>query len=81
LLRGLNAEQAVTMAVAVGACNIEAADALSGIRSWEETQARVAGGWPRHAMHLDAAGWRCDAPTGLWLGPTQANPPGVGREV
>ncbi len=71
LLRGYSAEQAVTMAVAVGACNIEAADALSGIRSWEETQARVAGGWPRHSLHLDATGWRFDGQQGVWLGPGQ----------
>jgi sugar/nucleoside kinase (ribokinase family) len=68
LLRGLSAEQAVTMAVAVGACNIEAADALSGIRSWEATQARVASCWPRHILHLDAAGWRFDGQQGLWVG-------------
>lgn len=56
LLRGHSAEQVVTMAVAVGTCNIEAADALSGIRSWEETQARVVGGWPRHVPDLNASG-------------------------
>jgi sugar/nucleoside kinase (ribokinase family) len=49
-----------------GACNIEAPDALSGIRSWEETQARVAGGWPQHCLHLDAPGWRFDELHGLW---------------
>jgi sugar/nucleoside kinase (ribokinase family) len=47
LLRGLPFEEAVTMAAAVGACNVEAADALGGLRSWEETRARVARGWPR----------------------------------
>jgi sugar/nucleoside kinase (ribokinase family) len=71
LLLGYSAEQAVTMAVAVGACNIEAPDALSGIRSWEETQARVASGWPRHSLHLDATGWRFDGQQGVWLGPGQ----------
>lgn len=69
LLRGLSAEQAVTMAVAVGACNVEAADTLSGIRSWDETQARVAAGWPRHPLVLRAAGWRFDAQHGHWMGP------------
>lgn len=69
LLRGLNAEQAVLMAVAVGACNIEAADALSGIRSWQETQARVAGGWPRHRMRLETDGWCYSEPEGLWTRP------------
>lgn len=69
LLRGLNAEQAVLMAVAVGACNIEAADALSGIRPWEETRARVAGGWPRHRMRLETDGWRYSGAEGLWTRP------------
>ena len=69
LLRGLSAEQAVLMAVAVGACNIEAADALSGIRLWEETRARVAGGWSRHEMVIDTAGWQFSGQLGLWMGP------------
>jgi sugar/nucleoside kinase (ribokinase family) len=66
LLRGLGAAEAVTMAVAVGACNIEAADALSGIRSWDATRQRVAGGWPRRPLHLDAPGWWFDAPHEVW---------------
>ncbi len=32
-------------AVAVGACGVEAMDAVSGIRSWEDTVARIEGGW------------------------------------
>ena len=36
LLRDMTPEQALTMATAVGACNVEAADGLSGLRSWEE---------------------------------------------
>ncbi len=81
LLRGLSAEQAVTMAVAVGACNIEAADALSGIRSWEETQARVVGGWARHSMHLHAAGWHFDGQQDLWVGPAQSDPASPAPDV
>ena len=68
-LRDLAPEDAVTAAVAVGACNVEAADTLSGIRSWEETMARVAGGWPHHPLKLDAAGWHFDQGHGLWVGP------------
>jgi sugar/nucleoside kinase (ribokinase family) len=48
LLRDLPPVEAMTMAVAVGACNVEAADALSGLRTWDETQARIAAGWPRN---------------------------------
>jgi sugar/nucleoside kinase (ribokinase family) len=48
-LRGLPAEETMTMAVAVGACCCEAPDATSGIRSWEATRQRVAAGWARLA--------------------------------
>ncbi len=50
LLRGLPPTDTMTMAVAVGACNVEATDALSGIRSWDDTRARVQSGWPRRAL-------------------------------
>ncbi len=49
LLRDLPPAEAMTMAVAVGACNVEAADALGGLRTWEETRARIAAGWPQKA--------------------------------
>ncbi len=67
LLRDLPPEQAVTAAVAVGACNVEAADALSGIRTWEDTLARIAGGWPRRPLKLaPSSGWQEDPASGLW---------------
>ncbi len=47
LLKGLSPEDALTMACAVGACCVEASDASSGIRSWEETEKRVKAGWTR----------------------------------
>jgi len=69
LLRGLSLEDTLTAAVAVGACNVEAADALGGIRSWEETWRRVQAGWPRHDLTLDAPGWRYDDQHHVWIGP------------
>ena len=68
LLRDMPPQAAVTAAVAVGACNVEAADTLSGVRPWEETMRRVAGGWAHHALQLDAPGWRFDAGHQLWVG-------------
>jgi sugar/nucleoside kinase (ribokinase family) len=65
LLRGLAPEQAATSAVAVGACNVEASDTLSGLRSWEQTMERVRRGWPRLPLELDEPGWRREA-SGLW---------------
>lgn len=66
LLRGLPVMQAVTMAVAVGACNVEAADALSGLLGWEETVARVAEGWEHHPMTLSDTAWVYLWDAGLW---------------
>jgi sugar/nucleoside kinase (ribokinase family) len=76
LLRDFSPEAALTTAVAVGACNVEAADALSGIRTWEATQERIAAGWPRHSLALKAPGWRFDLELQLWIGPADKHNPG-----
>jgi sugar/nucleoside kinase (ribokinase family) len=68
LLRDLSLVETATAAVAVGACDVEAADTLSGLRSWEDTLRRVAAGWPRHDLHIQAPGWRFDPEAGLWRG-------------
>jgi sugar/nucleoside kinase (ribokinase family) len=67
LLRDLSPEEALTAAVAVGACNVEAADALSGVRPWEETWRRVESGWARHHLDLESPGWRFDDACHLWV--------------
>jgi len=45
MVRGLSAEESARMAVAVGACNVEAPDAWSGVRPWSEVQRRIRSGW------------------------------------
>jgi sugar/nucleoside kinase (ribokinase family) len=65
LLRGLGPYEAITTAVAVGACNVEAADALGGLRSWEDTLARIAAGWERLPLDLSEEGW-VRVLDGLW---------------
>lgn len=66
LLRGLSPEDAAIMATAVGACNVEAADALSGIRPWEATRQRVAAGWAKHEIQIDEPGWEFDSHHRIW---------------
>ena len=66
LLRGLSPEETITTAVAVGACNVEAPDALSGIQSWDHTRQRIAAGWKRHPLIIDAPGWQFNATQHLW---------------
>jgi sugar/nucleoside kinase (ribokinase family) len=69
LLRDLSIEDAVTMAVAVGACNVEASDALTGIRDWQATRERIQRGWARQTLSLDTPGWEFEPTSGLWCGP------------
>lgn len=66
LLRKYSPQEAVTLAVAVGACNVEAADALSGLRSWEDTLERVRSGWERLPLSLDAPNWEWDEDRQVW---------------
>ena len=70
-------EETLATACAVGACSVETADALGGIRSWPETLERIAAGWPR--LHLDGKDmsslamethdWHWDEQHELWIGP------------
>jgi sugar/nucleoside kinase (ribokinase family) len=71
LIRDLPVEQALNLGVAVGACNVEAADALSGIRPWDDTFARIASGWERQQLELNSPGWAFDPDRGVWRGPCQ----------
>jgi sugar/nucleoside kinase (ribokinase family) len=68
-LRDLSPEAAITAATAVGACNVEATDGVSGIRPWPETLERIATGWPRHNLQLEAPRWEFDQTQQLWFGP------------
>ncbi len=52
LLRGLPPDEAIRHACAVGACNVEVADSTGGVRSWDETRARLDAGWPTHPAAL-----------------------------
>jgi sugar/nucleoside kinase (ribokinase family) len=69
LLRGQSPEGALTSGVAVGACNVEAADTTSGVRPWEETQERVRRGWAKLDAHIEDPAWAWDESAGLWHGP------------
>ena len=52
MLKGLSPEQAARWACAVGACNVEAADATSGIQSWDATHYRIKDGWRTRQRQL-----------------------------
>jgi sugar/nucleoside kinase (ribokinase family) len=69
LLRGTTPAMALNVAVAVGACCVEEAGALAGVRTWEETLARMEGDWARLPLDLTAYGWVWDGDTAVWRGP------------
>ncbi len=67
LLRDMPPQAALTAAAAVGACNVEAADGLSGIRPWDETLRRVADGWVQHELDIEVPGWHFEDEHQLWV--------------
>ncbi len=71
LLRNADPETAGTFACAVGACNVESPGALGGIRSWEETQARINRGWAKVRLEIQECGWT-ETPEHFWRGPNDA---------
>ena len=66
LVRGVSPAEAVTAAVAVGACNVEAPDALGGIQTWDAVQRRISGGWERRSSEMPA-GWSLDPAHKVWV--------------
>ncbi|MBN1942465.1 MAG: carbohydrate kinase family protein, partial [Phycisphaerae bacterium] len=66
LLKGLGPVETIIAGVAAGACNVEAPDAVSGVRSWDEMQARIAAGWARRDVTLPLDGWSFDETAGVY---------------
>lgn len=69
LIKGLNPDEVLQSAVAVGACNVEAADAVSGVPTWSEVQHRLAAGWAQRSTQVRLRGWGWNVDRKLWIGP------------
>lgn len=52
ILKGFSAQDSARWACAVGACNVEAADATSGVQDWDTTQKRIKGVWQNYTSPL-----------------------------
>ncbi|UCH26009.1 MAG: carbohydrate kinase family protein [Trueperaceae bacterium] len=76
LLNDYPPERALTLAAAVGACCVEAADATSGIRSLADTLHRVEAGWVRAFDRSEVDNWR-RLPSGAYRGPGDSGQPPV----
>jgi sugar/nucleoside kinase (ribokinase family) len=65
LLSGLSIEETLNLAVGAGACNVEEADAVSGIPSWDELHKRISNGWNKRLLKMELKGWiLCNR--GMW---------------
>jgi sugar/nucleoside kinase (ribokinase family) len=66
LFHELSAEQALTMAAAVGACNVEALDSTSGIQSWSSTVERIINGWQKVSLLPESENWLWSPENQIW---------------
>jgi len=69
ILKGLEPQQAMCSAVAVGAYNVEKADATSGVPRWETVEERLTQGWRQRDQSLKLSDWHYDDQLGVWRGP------------
>ncbi len=68
LLKGMPAPASLIRAVAVGACNVEQADATSGIPHWTVVEERLQEGWTRlEPLVRTTPGWTWDPDPGVWV--------------
>jgi sugar/nucleoside kinase (ribokinase family) len=65
MLKGLTLEDSLQTAVGAGACNVEQADATSGMPVLAKLQERIQSGWAKQKMKLDLPGWH-ETVDGLW---------------
>lgn len=68
-LRGLSVEQALRCACAVGAQNVQAADSVSGVKTWDFTLRQTASRPTQNEMSLALPRWRRSVSEGCYTGP------------
>lgn len=69
MLSGLSLKETMIHSVAVGAFNVEASDAVSGIPAWSEVNSRLAGDWKQISRQLSLPGWTWNENHNLCKGP------------
>jgi len=67
-LNGETIENSIRMACAVGGLNITAFDALSGLKSWDETLKIIKKGWKKNRLTVEGSWWQYDNKRRIWVG-------------
>jgi len=68
-LRGKDIELALNYACAVGAQSLEASDAISSIRNWDETTAQIEKKCERNRLIIKTPCWKFNKENEFWEGP------------
>lgn len=68
LLTGKTIEESIKTACAVGALCVQTFDALSGIKSMEETSSIIKAGWRKNNITLNDSYWNFDSSQNVWVG-------------
>jgi len=68
-LRGLGIEETMRFLCAVGAHNVQVLDAVSGVKSWEQTSAQIRAGWAKNDIDMPLDGWEYNNEGRFYLGP------------
>jgi len=66
-LRGQSIEDCIRFGCAVGRLNLEVYDAVTGVRSYDETRALIPG-WRKNELAYTGSYWRKDSSPGNWIG-------------
>jgi sugar/nucleoside kinase (ribokinase family) len=72
MLQGFSLEETLQTAVGVGACNVEQANATSGIPVLAKLQERIQCGWTKRKQKLELSDWH-ETVDGLWASGLPAN--------
>ncbi len=72
LLRGLDIEQALQVGNCLGWQNVQVLDAVSGIKSWEETLDLLRTSMAVDHLSIESFGWHWNGDLGVWTGPSDA---------
>lgn len=66
-LNGKSIEESIRIACAVGGQNVQTYDALSGIKTWQETLDMIPS-WEKNKLAIDGGYWTYNQDKGVWTG-------------
>ncbi|MCG8402994.1 MAG: PfkB family carbohydrate kinase, partial [Firmicutes bacterium] len=67
ILNGKTIEESIRTACAVGGQNVQAVDAISGIKTWDETLGMIPG-WKKNSLSVNGSYWKYDGIKHVWVG-------------